>query len=350
MKRIFLLLLFILAVRSSYADLLESYSKLNTSGYNYWLYTPNLINPEGDSVSTTKPLIVFLHGQSLCGKDLNRVLRYGPIDAIRRGKRIDSYIISPQNPGGAWNPRKVFEIVDWACGNFKIDTCRIYVIGMSLGGFGTIGAVSAYPDRIAAAMALCGGGNNPDYEALNKVPLWIMHGTADKAVKDKQSEEIVKGIKKAGDGNRLLFTKLKGQSHGALAKIFYLEQTYQWLFAHSLEDSTRTLNKEYSIDVKDMSRAYADLSSVQKSSLKVIENHKKSVKDSENKKKSATDKVKPIDNSEEVSTDVEYHVVKRGDTLYSLARRYKTTIARLCELNDMEENSILQLDRKLRIK
>ena len=60
-----------------------------------------------DSVSNLKPLVIFLHGRSLCGNDLNKVLRYGTIDAVQGGRKIDAYIIAPQNPGTFWNPDKI---------------------------------------------------------------------------------------------------------------------------------------------------------------------------------------------------------------------------------------------------
>ena len=119
-----------------------------SGAYNFWLYEPA-------KVDTLKPLVILLHGNSLCGRDLNMVRKYGTIDAIEKGRNLDAYVIAPQNPGGAWKPEKVKLVMDWVINNKKIDTNRIYVLGMSLGGYGTIDFVATYHDRIAAAMALC---------------------------------------------------------------------------------------------------------------------------------------------------------------------------------------------------
>lgn len=78
-------------------------------GYNFWVYTPL------DYYYTLEntPVIIFLHGQSLCGNDLNKVRRYGPLDAIVKGRQIDALVIVPQNPGGSWNPYKINQVLEW---------------------------------------------------------------------------------------------------------------------------------------------------------------------------------------------------------------------------------------------
>ena len=175
MKKIISSLLLLCVAISVSAGRLTSHTEKVLNAYNFWLYTPE-DNP-ADEVEP-KPLIVFLHGASLCGRNLDKVRRYGTIDAIEKGRKIDAYVIAPQNPGGSWNPRKIMNIIDWVGDNHNIDYDRIYVMGMSLGGYGTIDMVATYPDQIAAAMALCGGGTVSDLSGLNEVPLWIVHGTA----------------------------------------------------------------------------------------------------------------------------------------------------------------------------
>lgn len=78
-------------------------------GYNFWVYTPL------DYYYTLEntPVIIFLHGQSLCGNDLNKVRQYGPLDAIVKGRQIDALVIVPQNPDGSWNPYKINQVLEW---------------------------------------------------------------------------------------------------------------------------------------------------------------------------------------------------------------------------------------------
>ena len=116
-----------------------------------------------------------------------------------------------------------------------------------------------YPDKVAAAMALCGGSTLKDVSGLGGLPLWIMHGTADRAVPIKQSKTVVEQLQKSGNDKRLRYDWLKGASHGALARILYMTKTYDWLFSHSLNDKDRPVNKEIDIDKEDLSKAYKDM-------------------------------------------------------------------------------------------
>jgi len=225
-------------------------------GYNFWLYEPDSV--ARDSV---KPLVLFLHGASLCGRDLNRVKRYGTIDAIEKGRILDAYVIAPQNPGGSWKPKKLMNIINWVTERYPVDTNRVYVLGMSLGGYGTIDMVATYPDKIAAAMALCGGSTVSDYSGLNEVPLWIVHGTADRAVAVQQSDRVVSAMKEIdAETPRLIYNRVPGMNHGQPARLFYLQESYDWLMSHSLGDSARKVNEGFDPGSSEMlGKAYKGL-------------------------------------------------------------------------------------------
>lgn len=224
-------------------------------GYDFWLYIPE----EYEDGSHPLPLVVFLHGASLCGNNLNRVRRYGVMDAIDKGKIIPTLVVAPQNPGGAWNPGKLNDLLEWTEANYAVDTTRVYVLGMSLGGYGTMDFVGTYPEKIAAAMALCGGCSLKDVSGLGKLPLWIMHGTADRAVSVRQSQRVVEELQSLGCDSLLRYDWLKGGSHGILARLFYLQKTYDWLFSHSLRDNPRTVDRHFDITRDDIDQTYQDL-------------------------------------------------------------------------------------------
>lgn len=224
-------------------------------GYDFWVYTPT---DYYYSLETT-PVVMFLHGASLCSKDMNRSRRYGPLDAIVRGRQIDALVIVPQNPGGAWNPDKLNDILEWTKKNYTMDSTRVYVLGMSLGGYGTMDFAAAYPDKIAAAMALCGGCSAKDKSGLGRLPLWIIHGTGDRAVPVKQSQTVVKQLQDTNNDKRLRFDWLRGASHGALARILYMRKTYEWLFSHSTADPGRPVRPDITIDNSDLKKAYNDM-------------------------------------------------------------------------------------------
>lgn len=223
--------------------------------YDFWLYTPT----EYDAVPHRTPLIIFLHGASLCGRDLNKVRRYGVLDAIDRGKIVDALVLAPQNPGGAWSPAKINDLLEWTKQHYEVDSTRVFVLGMSLGGYGTMDFVGTYPEKVAAAMALCGGCSLRDLSGLGRVPLWIMHGTADRAVNIKESRRVVQYLQEHHADSLLRYDWLKGASHGLPARLLYLQKTYDWLTAHSLADEPRVADRSFDITMSDIRQTYQEL-------------------------------------------------------------------------------------------
>lgn len=291
-------------------------------GYNFWLYVPEDYN---DTVMD-KPVVLFLHGKSLCGRNLSNVLRYGSIDALKRGRKIDAFVVAPQTQT-TWKPDKVHEVYEWVRERYNVDTCRLYVLGMSLGGYGTINFTATYPDEVAAAMALCGGSSIDSLCGLNDVPLWIIHGTADKDVPIFYSQRVVNTMIQCGDTSRLIFTKLPREGHSHLARAFYLQSTYDWLFEHNLKDSLRPVNKDYAISSAIMSKAYNDFDKEFK--FQIIDSLPHQKPDAHHK---------------------QYYVIKKGDTLSKIAAQHKTTVAKLCQLNNMKKTDVLKIGRKIRVK
>jgi predicted peptidase len=115
--------------------------------------------------------------------------------------------------------------------NYNIDSNRIYVAGMSLGGYGTLNFAGKYPEKIAAAVALCGGGDIRDACRLATIPLWIEHGAKDEAVPVNESIKMADAIKKCDGGKKLKFIIDSDANHGALEKIFRKDEFYDWLFS-----------------------------------------------------------------------------------------------------------------------
>lgn len=359
MKKWFVLLLMVLPVwlsaQSEYK--FSAHRNVVPNGYNFWLSVPDTYEALQDKM----PVIVFLHGHSLCGTDLNRVRKYGCLDAISMGRDINALIIAPQNPGGPWNALKINNVIDWVQERYAMDTNRIYVIGMSMGGYGTFQYVGTYPDRVAAAMAFCGGSNLRNHCGLNKVPLWIIHGTADRAVPLSASQEVVNAMKACGKTDLLLFDKFPGVNHSQLAKMFYIPETYEWLFSHNKAD--RQVNKDVKINVSIMNNAYQDIDRsankiVVVDPIKVVPKDTSSAKgdtssvanENPSPTPSSVPSTKPAQTSTQPSSSPKYHTVKKGDTLYAIAKKYHTTVDKLCKLNKIKETSILSLGQKIKVK
>lgn len=327
------------------------------NGYNFWISVPDTYDTLQDKI----PLILFLHGHSLSGNDLNRVRKYGCLDAISMGRDINAIIVAPQDPGGPWNALRLNNVLDWVQEHFVFDTNRVYVIGMSMGGYGTFQYVGTYPDRVAAAMAFCGGSNLRDHCGLNKVPLWIIHGTADRAVGVGESQKVVNAMKECGKTDLLLFDKFPGINHSQLAKMFYIPETYEWLFKHNKAD--RKLYNDVKINVSVMNMAYQDIDRsankiVISDPIKVVTQDTSSLnKDTSNVVSEpvatattpAATPAKPVQTPTHTSSP-KYHTVKKGDTLYAIARKYHTTVDKLCKLNKIKETSILSLGQKIKVK
>ena len=93
--------------------------------------------PEQAVLDSIPPIIIFLHGRSLSGNNLDLVRKYGVIDAIERGRKVPAIVIAPQvNSGSSWDPSKILSVLEYVQENYKTDTNRVYVTGMSLGGYG----------------------------------------------------------------------------------------------------------------------------------------------------------------------------------------------------------------------
>ena len=375
MKKLLTIILFVAANLCLFAQTnytFISHHNVVKDGYNFWVSVPDTYEDQKGEI----PVVLFLHGASLCGNDLNRVRKYGCLDAIQMGRDINAIIIAPQNPGGAWNSVKVLNILNWVTNQYAVDTNRIYLIGMSLGGFGTIEFLANHGEKIAASMELCGGTIRKDLCKLNQVPLWIIHGTADKAVPVSRATEIQDAMKKCGSTDLLRLDKWAGVNHGALARLFYLKETYDWLFSHSKADNPRQVNRDIKLKSSDMADAYKDINrssniiTVQKYSRKQQDtNDMRRADDGDDDEVASGMETEPSDvkpgaagnqavekpayQSQPAAKPVssaKYHTVKQGDTLYAIAKKYHTSVDKICKLNKIKETTILQIGRKLRVK
>ena len=197
--------------------------------YPFWIQVPETEKTE------KQPILIFLHGKSLSGTDLNRVKRYGVLRAMEKGRKIPAIVVAPQLAKGSWNPDKVLEILEYVQKNYNTDASRIYVCGMSLGGYGTLHFAGKYADKITAAVAICGGGKVKDGCTLATIPLWIQHGDKDFVVPISESKIIVDAIQKCDKNAKVTFTIIEGGNHGSVERLFHQDALYDWLFQQKRE-------------------------------------------------------------------------------------------------------------------
>ncbi len=174
-------------------------SLVRTIEMQYLLYLP----PAYDSSEEQWPLLLFLHGAGERGDNLELVKVHGPPKMIAQGKDFPFVVVSPQCPKDEWwSVDALNDLLNEIVETYRIDTARIYVTGLSMGGYATWGLACTYPERFAAVVPICGGGDSAKAPLMKGVPTWVFHGAKDEAVPLQQSQEMVDALKAAGGNVR----------------------------------------------------------------------------------------------------------------------------------------------------
>jgi predicted peptidase len=179
------------------------------------------------------PMILFLHGAGERGSDLNLVKKHGPPKIVEQRKDFPFIVVSPQCPAGDWWTDKnevLIGLLDDVVARCDVDAERIYLTGLSMGGFGTWTLASAYPDRFAAIAPICGGGKVFMADKLKDVPVWAFHGAKDPLVPLKESEDMVNAIKARGGDAKL--TVYPDAGHDSWTETYNNQQLYDWFLQH----------------------------------------------------------------------------------------------------------------------
>ena len=199
---------------------------------DYLLYLPD----EYQKSKTDWPLILFLHGAGERGDELKKVEMHGPPKLIAKdGKQFPFVIVSPQCPeNGWWDSELQIDVLnnllDEIVSQYRIDKDKIYVTGISMGGFGTWSLACEYPDRFAAIAPICGKGSPEKAEKIKHLPVWVFHGAKDDVVPLKNSEEMVDALKKAG-GN-VKFTVYPDAGHDSWTAAYNNPELFDWFLKH----------------------------------------------------------------------------------------------------------------------
>jgi len=193
----------------------------------YLLYLP----PEYEKQEKW-PLVIFLHGAGERGDDLAKVKVHGPPKLIEEGKDFPAIVVSPQCANNRWWHQQTLELsalVDDIEKNYKVDQDRIYLTGLSMGGFGTWALGGYSPERFAALVPICGGGEAIAARSLTKVPIWVFHGAKDPIVPLKRSQDMVDVLERM-KGN-VKFTIYPDVQHDSWTETYADPELWKWLFA-----------------------------------------------------------------------------------------------------------------------
>ena len=198
--------------------------------YNYLISVPANYDKEPGK---KWPVIFYLHGRHASGKNLNSLKRYGLPYYLSIGKKMDFIVVSPQCPNVKnWSSEDWFNpVYDEVAAKYRVDDCRVYLMGMSMGGYGTWSLANRMPDRFAAISPMCGGADVRWADNLSRIPTWVFHGTADTEIPISQSEVMVKSMEHKN--KHLKFTRLFKQGHD-ISKQFNNDELYAWLLQFSL--------------------------------------------------------------------------------------------------------------------
>lgn len=198
-----------------------------TLSMNYLLYLPK---EYGKDKEVKWPLILFLHGSGESGKDLEKVKVHGPPKLVAAGKEFPFIIVSPQSPGGGWNTEVLGAMLDDLQQKYAVDTDRVYLTGLSMGGFGTWDMALAYPDRFAAIAPICGGGQPRRVRRIRSIPAWVFHGAKDTTVPIKEGQDMVDALKAAGGDVK--FTIYPEAGHDSWTVTYDNPELYTWFLQH----------------------------------------------------------------------------------------------------------------------
>jgi len=196
---------------------------------NYLLYLP----PQYGNSKEQWPLMLFLHGAGEKGDDLEKVTVHGPPKLVaKEGKTFPFVIASPQCPDeNSWTDELRLDALDGMLNElvsrYRIDKDRIYVTGLSMGGFATWALAFRYPDRFAAIAPICGRGNPAKVDRIKHLPVWVFHGGKDPAVPLNNSQVMVDALKKLG--SNVKFTVYPEAGHDSWTETYNNPAFYEWL-------------------------------------------------------------------------------------------------------------------------
>ena len=192
------------------------------------------------------PLVIFLHGAGERGSDNAAQLKHIVklfTDPGNRSK-FPCYVLAPQCPSKLWwaahnsdgsmkaeptpTMKLVIELIDKVVAEHNIDRSRIYITGVSMGGFGVWDLLARFPNKFAAAVPICGGGDVMVVNKIEHIPQWIFHGGLDKVVHPNQSRRMVKALQQAGASPK--YTEYPEAAHDSWVKAYQEPELLPWLF------------------------------------------------------------------------------------------------------------------------
>lgn len=231
-------------------DPLKTYEPREFAGSNGTTLKYRLLKPLDYQPGKKYPLVLFLHGAGERGNDNAITLKHAAKDLCNPKLRAQypAYVVIPQCPTDRkwsevdWSKessslpetaspamQNIKELLDEMVENAGIDSDRVYITGLSMGGYGTWDAIARYPGFFAAAAPICGGGDPKTVDQFKKLPIWCFHGAKDSVVKVGRSREMVDALRAVGSDVR--YTEYPDAEHDSWTATYANPEFYTWLFA-----------------------------------------------------------------------------------------------------------------------
>lgn len=224
---------------SSMAQQVHSFEKTITVTRNVRLQYLSFVPKDYVAKKSEKfPLILFLHGAGERGSDIEVVKKHGIAKIVEQQPDFPFIAVSPQCPRESWWTSEVESLnalLDEVIANFRVDESRVYLTGLSMGGYGTWAWGAAYPKRFAALVPICGGGDPEKAASLKDTPIWVFHGAKDSVVPLEQSQRMVDALKAIGGS--VEFTVYPEADHDSWTATYENPDLYAWLLKHSLGEN-----------------------------------------------------------------------------------------------------------------
>jgi predicted peptidase len=226
---------------------------------NYRIHEPTKLDKK------KYPLFLVLHGAGHRGNDNNKQIQktIGPHEILTYAKnqKTEVIIIAPQVPQGEFwvnvpwwelshdmpqmpssSMQMTIDLLNQCIKKMPVDTNRIYVTGLSMGGFGTWDILQRMPNLFSAAIPICGGGDAKLAGKIRNIPIWAFHGDKDKVVKASRSRDMIEAIKKAG--GKPLYTEYKGIAHNSWKQTYADQEVLEWLFKQRKSEQKNAPDKK----------------------------------------------------------------------------------------------------------
>jgi predicted peptidase len=210
-----------------------------------------LLGPKSITPGTRYPLVIFLHGAGERGNDNLSQLKYFPTWMAEQSARkahpcfvlapqcrdeqkwvdVDWSKIesTPQSPTPTVDMLAVIAAIEDTLQREPIDPARIYLTGLSMGGYGSWDLAARMPDRFAAVLPICGGGDEATAAKIKDLPIWCFHGDADTAVRVERSRTMIEALRAAGGAPK--YSELAGVGHDSWTPAYRDPDVLAWIFA-----------------------------------------------------------------------------------------------------------------------